>query len=1639
MKQKLQLIATFGILLLSTLFTSKLSAQTANGIYFQAVARDNYSNPAKDRKIFVQSSIIQTTATGTKVLSEEFQTTTDATGVFSISVGQGTRLGGTASNLTSIDWSKGPYYLNLKIAITPVSPAFGWDYKNELIDLGTTSFGTVPYALYAGTAAGVDQKVNITDTTKMLSTYAKVTAVKILETSLGTKLTATDTLNMLAPYARIVQTIDTAFLKSQLATKLSLTDTATMLANYLAAVNTLNTVKLNTSDTATMLANYLAAINTLNTVKLNALDTASLSYRIDLKADIESANFTKDITVNGISIGKGSANGVNTIFGNKAFTSNTTGGQNIAIGEYTLSKNTTGGRNHAIGDHALTNNTTGGENIAIGHLALENNTIGSRNLAIGQQTLNANTEGINNVALGYTPLYNNTTGSDNNSIGFAALFSNTTGSKNIAIGYTPLSNNTIGSNNIANGESALYFNTSGSHNISLGSRSLYRNTTGSFNTASGKDALENNSIGNHNTAIGNKANVGDGNLENATAIGDSAIVSTSNTIQLGNTSVSNVKTSGTFTAGTVTYPNSFTSADQVLVTDVNGVASFASIPTLNQNTTGTATNVTGIVSVANGGTGLTSLTSGYVPFGNGTDAFASNSNFKWNNTFDNDGNSMSYTLGIGVNDPGNGFNTMLDVGGRASFRINSNNKALIIDGSSNYSRIYTGSLDNDAPDDLVFGTYPYGHMKQLFLKQSNAYVGINNDNPIAQLDVNGSINTSGTLTAGAVTYPNTAGTPGYYLKTDGTGTASWAEVSIADNSITSAKILDGEIVDADISSSAAIADTKLATITTAGKVSNSATTATSANESNTIVLRDVYGGFQAGNINAAGLNSSGDINVHGITMGSPNESTAGNTRFGAATFGYTTSIGYNNTVIGNFAFTSSSGSSNTAIGSNAIRQGGGISGDENTAVGVAALTNAHSGFRNTGVGVYTLNASSGTNNSSLGYYAGGTVTTGNFNTLVGSNADVLAGDLENATAIGNGAKVAASNTIQLGNLSVSNVKTSGTITAGTITYPNSGGTDGYYLKTDGTSASWAAVSTGVSSIGSILGASTANGATITSGVLNLAPADASNGGIVTTDPQTFAGVKTFNKDIVVNTVAIGKGGATQADNIAIGNGARSGNINVGGNANIAIGTNAQQNNTGYYNVSLGNGNLSNGSGDENTAIGYTVMANNTSGIRNTGVGLFSFYQNTTGNYNTAIGHGSLGNNTTGSYNTALGTSADVSSNNLTNATAIGYGASVSSSNQIQLGNSSVSNVKTSGTLTAGSITYPNSGGTDGYYLKTDGTSASWAAVSTGVSSIGSISGASTANGATITSGVLNLAPANATYGGIVTTGTQTFAGSKIFSSDINVNGVIIGRGLGNDGANVAIGASALASGTGTRNTAVGYGAMRQYSGTSYDNNSSLGYYNMLGLTTGAANTSMGGETMFAVGAGSNNTAIGNHTLMAASTSGNSVLGASAGNTISTGSLNTIIGYGADVLTGDLDNATALGYGAKVTASNTIQLGSTDVTNVNTSGSITAKKYIAIIPTATTASATTDIDLSSGNIFKINLGANITTLNLNNISAGTYILEFIQSGTFTVTFPTLNWKWSGGTAPTITATSGKIDIVTIVYDGATYFASAIQNF
>ncbi|MBS1902627.1 MAG: hypothetical protein JSS75_02880 [Bacteroidetes bacterium] len=87
------------------------------------------------------------------------------------------------------------------------------------------------------------------------------------------------------------------------------------------------------------------------------------------------------------------------------------------------------------------------------------------------------------------------------------------------------------------------------------------------------------------------------------------------------------------------------------------------------------------------------------------------------------------------------------------------------------------------------------------------------------------------------------------------------------------------IVNADVSSSAAIADTKLATISTSGKVSNSATTATSANTANAIVARDANGDFSAHTVtaNLAG-NVTGNLtgNVNGNVTGNLSGNVTGN-------------------------------------------------------------------------------------------------------------------------------------------------------------------------------------------------------------------------------------------------------------------------------------------------------------------------------------------------------------------------------------------------------------------------------------------------------------------------------------------------------------------------------------------------------------------------------------------------------------------------------------------------------------------------------------------------------------------------------------------------------------------------------------------
>jgi len=200
------------------------------------------------------------------------------------------------------------------------------------------------------------------------------------------------------------------------------------------------------------------------------------------RATCQDACLTNDNTVQGddalISLTSGTDNTAN---GSNALLNNTIGIENTATGSHALYYNTTGNYNVANGDYALYSNTTGIDNDAFGSGTMLSNTTGSKNSAIGDVALYRNTTGYGNAASGANALQENTIGSNNTANGAFALFNNTTSSDNTATGFQALFNNTTGRNNTANGYNALYNNTTGGSNITLGFQAGLNLTTGNSN------------------------------------------------------------------------------------------------------------------------------------------------------------------------------------------------------------------------------------------------------------------------------------------------------------------------------------------------------------------------------------------------------------------------------------------------------------------------------------------------------------------------------------------------------------------------------------------------------------------------------------------------------------------------------------------------------------------------------------------------------------------------------------------------------------------------------------------------------------------------------------------------------------------------------------------------------------------------------------------------------------------------------------------------------------------------------------------------------------------------------------------------------------------------------------------------------
>ena len=278
------------IFLISIPFFSLAQLQEL-GIPFQGVAKDFSGQFVNERVIYIDLSIISKEAPSYLLFNELHQTKTDEWGVFSVLIGKGKTLGATFSKLSQLDWTKGNYELQIKMAITPDAPLNDWNYNQHFISLGSTPFGVVPYALYsltAGTAnSNLNDKLAIADTTQLLAPYVrKVASIDrvLLDSLLKFKVALKDSgLHYITPSQLNANLFDSSFISNRIEQRMKYSDTV-----YLS--NRIDT-KLHKTDTVFLSDRIDKKLNKEDTLfmseridlKLNKRDTSYLSNRVDEK------------------------------------------------------------------------------------------------------------------------------------------------------------------------------------------------------------------------------------------------------------------------------------------------------------------------------------------------------------------------------------------------------------------------------------------------------------------------------------------------------------------------------------------------------------------------------------------------------------------------------------------------------------------------------------------------------------------------------------------------------------------------------------------------------------------------------------------------------------------------------------------------------------------------------------------------------------------------------------------------------------------------------------------------------------------------------------------------------------------------------------------------------------------------------------------------------------------------------------------------------------------------------------------------------------------------------------------------------------------------------------------------------------
>ena len=138
-------------------------AQVPQKFSYQAVVRNANNQLMANAGVGVRVSVVQGSIFGPSVFVETHNVTTNANGLLTLEVGDGTALQGSMSD---INWGNGPYFLK-----TEMDPNGGTNYSIT----STQQLLSVPYALYAAEAGNVPDFSVTTDIVEGVGTYVTIT------------------------------------------------------------------------------------------------------------------------------------------------------------------------------------------------------------------------------------------------------------------------------------------------------------------------------------------------------------------------------------------------------------------------------------------------------------------------------------------------------------------------------------------------------------------------------------------------------------------------------------------------------------------------------------------------------------------------------------------------------------------------------------------------------------------------------------------------------------------------------------------------------------------------------------------------------------------------------------------------------------------------------------------------------------------------------------------------------------------------------------------------------------------------------------------------------------------------------------------------------------------------------------------------------------------------------------------------------------------------------------------------------------------------------------------------------------------------------------------------------------------------